>query len=242
LITPSLPHLLSHTVETKLIDVHVAMIARVERYDAQKQVVDVQPQLKRRVMSDEHDAETGTDTEGGDDDGETTTETLPIIPNVPVLFPRAGGFFISFPIQRGDYVQLIFNDWPIDAWREGDSADGVAELHENHGLHGAVAIPGVYPAAKALKDAHAQNLVLGYEGGAQAHFFDKHIALGDEKAKEFVALNGPLVKALEDMATAFNGHTHLVSVLAAPSEATSKGPIPSMATPKSVGAAKVKAS
>ena len=188
---------------------HVAMIARVERYDAEKQVVDVQPQLKRRVqvMADERDAD-GESNRDDNNDGDTIHETLPVIPNVPVLFPRAGGFFISFPIVRGDYVQLIFNDWPLDVWRQGDDPGDSLELHDNHGLHGAVAIPGVYPAAMALKNAHTQNLVLGNERGAQAHFFEKHIALGDEHAKEPVALGGPVLDALNAIANAFNAHVH----------------------------------
>jgi len=113
---PSLSQLLQHAVETRLLDVHTALIARVERYDAKKQLVDAQPVLKRRLKFE---------------DGQTTHEKFPLILDVPVLFPRASGYFISFPIQKGDFVQLIFNE---------ESDDGI-----RHSLNRAIAIPGVYP-------------------------------------------------------------------------------------------------
>jgi hypothetical protein len=34
--------------------------------------------------------------------------------DVPILFPRAGGFFISLSIQIGDYIQVIFHETSID--------------------------------------------------------------------------------------------------------------------------------
>ena len=92
--TPSLAQLLKHAIEGRLLDVHTAIIAKVESYDAAKQLVNVAPVLKRSIENMR---------------GEWIAEQLPVLCDVPVLFPRAGGFFISFPIQPGDFVQLIFN-------------------------------------------------------------------------------------------------------------------------------------
>jgi hypothetical protein len=218
-----------HSVESKLVDTHVAMVGRVERYDATKQVVDVQPMLKRPVQEDTEDAD-----ESSGDAERSASEPFPVIPNVPVLFPRAGGFFISFPIQRGDYVQVLFNDWPLDGCLQGDDQGNSFEPQQNHGLNGAVAIAGIYPAAQALsaKDAHADNMVLGKEGGLQIHVTKDHIALGDEHAADSVALADKVKFELQRIVTALNAHTH-----------TSNGiiTVPSMANPGSVASTKVKA-
>jgi hypothetical protein len=236
LITPSLPHLLTHTVESKLIDTHVAMIARVERYDAEKQVVDVQPQLKRRVLA-LHSGESPGDEE------RTVAESLPVLCNVPVLFPRAGGFFISFPIQRGDCVQLLFNDWPIDGWRHGDDPGDSMLPAENHGLHGAVAIPGIYPAAQALstKDADQNALVIGKENGAQIHLTSSDIALGDATAKDTVALASKVISELQRIVTALNSHTHPPVVIGPGVTAPVAPPPTPLGPPNSVASTKVRA-
>lgn len=125
--TPTLTHLLKTAIEHRLLDVHTALIAKVESYDADKQLVDVALVLKRRLQNI---------------DGEWINETLPVLCDVPVLFPRAGGFFLSFPIQPGDFVQLIFNESSIEAWLT-DSAPSVLST-QRFTLEGAIASPGCF--------------------------------------------------------------------------------------------------
>jgi hypothetical protein len=108
---PTLAQLLQQAIDNRLLDVHTALIAKVESYDAETQQVNVSPVLKRQVKTL---------------DGTWVSEQLPILCNVPVLFPRAGGFFISFPIQPGDFVQLIFNEVSIDEWVT-DEASAVSQ-------------------------------------------------------------------------------------------------------------------
>lgn len=119
--TPSLSQLLQHAIETRLLNVHTALVARVERYDAEQQLIDAQPVLRRRLNGE---------------DGSIALEEFPLVPDVPVLFPRAGSYFISFPIQKGDFVQLLFNEESIDSWW----AETQAIHGTRHSLEGAVAI------------------------------------------------------------------------------------------------------
>jgi hypothetical protein len=100
---PSLAQLIKQAVDNRLLDVHTALIAKVENYNAEKQLVDISPVLKRSIATMDDDL---------------VSEDLPMLCDVPVLFPRAGGFFISFPIQPGDFVQLIFNETDIEEWFE----------------------------------------------------------------------------------------------------------------------------
>lgn len=169
----TLAQVLRDHAEARLMDVHTAMPGRVEAYDSATQLADVKPLLKRVYV---------------DAEGNELVESLPVIPSVPVAFPRGGGYFISFPVEPGDYVELIFCERSIDQWMaqggEVDPAD--PRLHP---LDGAVAIAGVYPSTEALPDAHAENMALGKSGGTQIHFKPDGVVYTGEGATDFVALS-----------------------------------------------------
>lgn len=192
--TPTLAHLLKTAIEHRLLDVHTALIAKVERYDAEKQLVDVAPVLKRSIKTL---------------DGEWAHESLPVLCDVPVLFPRAGGFFLSFPIQAGDFVQLIFNEASIEAWLTDKAPN--TPCNQRFSLEGAVAIPGVFPLNKALSGAHAENLVLGQEQGLQIHIDGQKIRLGSADAHEALAIASKVQEELDRIKASFNAHTHVPS-------------------------------
>jgi hypothetical protein len=189
--TPSFAQLIKHAIETRLLDVHSALIAKVESYDVKTQLINVLPVLKRSVENI---------------DGEWVSEKLPVLCDVPVLFPRAGGFFISFPIQPGDFVQLIFNETDIEAWL--NDKEPTINHNQRFTLQGAVAIPGIFPQARALTDAHESNLVLGKEQGLQIHVDDQKIRLGSADASEALAIASKVKDEFEKFREVFNAHTH----------------------------------
>lgn len=180
--TPTLVQLIKQAIDNRLIDVHTAIIAKVERYDHQKQLVDVSPVLKRHG------------------------EDLPMLCDVPVLFPCAGGFFISLPIQPGDYVQVLFNETSIDDFL-AESASNIDSI-SRFSLQGAVAIPGIYPQSKAITGTHKSHLVLGKEHGVHIHIDGEKIRLGSDKASEALALAKAVREELEKIHQAFALHTH----------------------------------
>lgn len=50
---------------------------------------------------------------------ETGTETwtdLPLLQDVPIVWPRAGGYALTFPVKAGDECLVVFGDQCIDAW------------------------------------------------------------------------------------------------------------------------------
>ena len=188
----SFTELIKKAVENRLLDVHTAIVARVESYNSEEQTVDVRPQLKHAL-------------EGKD--GEHVFEELPIIADVPVLFPRAGGFFISFPIKEGDCVQLIFNESTIGDWwcQEETNIETT-----RHSLSGAVAVPGVYPREESLQDVPTENMALGNENGAQIHLSKDEIRLGDKDSKEALAFAKPVLSALKAIIEELGSHKHMV--------------------------------
>lgn len=189
--TPTLAELLKQAIENCLLDIHTALIAQVESYDAKKQQVNVSPILKRSLKSL---------------DGRQISEQLPMLCDVPVLFPRAGGYFISFPIQPGDFVQIVFNESSIDEWLV-DGASGF-DFSERFTLQGGVAIPGIYPESKPINGAHEKNFVAGKEDGLQIHIDDQKIRLGSADAREALAIASAVKAELEKIKSAFNDHVH----------------------------------
>jgi hypothetical protein len=204
----TLEQVIDNAIETRLVDVHTAMPGKVEKYDADTQLADVKPLLKRVIV---------------DENRNEIIESLPVITNVPLCFPRANDFFISFPVKKGDLVLLVFAERSIDQWFDkGDEQDPV-DLSK-HPLHGAIAIPGVYNKDQKLDDVHAENIVIGKNGGCQAHFKSDMICLGEENPSSFVALatavkdNLDRIKGdIQSVLTHSNTHTHVCAAPGSPS-------------------------
>lgn len=216
-------------------DVHVSMPGRVEAFDAATQRIDVQPLLRRPVVASD-----GTELE---------PDTYPVLMDVPVVFPRGGGGFTSWPLAKGDLVHLVCVDASMDTWQQGDGELTTPLDFRRHSLADAVAYPGLYPQGLTLADAHADNLVWGFDGGAQVHVRpDGEVHLASNDAADYVALAQKVVDEIDALRTTvnslvstFNAHVH-PGVM---SGAASTAPTPTSASPPSavgdVAAEKVKA-
>jgi hypothetical protein len=174
--TPTLAELIRNSFDFYLEDVHTCLPGRVEKYDPAEQRADVQPMIQRRLVAE---------------DGQEILESLPQIPEVPVAFPRSGEFFVSFPIKQDDLGILVFSERSMELYLEGqaDKAGGDDPVdYRKHDLTDAFFLPGGYPWKKSLVDAHADNLVVGKDGGLQTHYKSSEIALGEENPIEKVLL------------------------------------------------------
>lgn len=149
-VTPELAELLRAAIVERLSDVHVALPGKVVAYDATKQVADVQPQIKRTIA---------------DSGGNPVDEDLPILPCVPVEWPRGGGFFVHLPLAAGDFGLITFCERAIDTWRAKGQLTSAGD-RRLHGLSGAVFRPGLSPSASPAADASADDLTLGKDGGS----------------------------------------------------------------------------
>lgn len=143
--------ILQEAQRAELERVHVALPGFVTAYDPATQTADVQPALKRPLL---------------DELGAVAQyEELPVVPSVPVCFPRGGGFHVSFPLNVGDSVLLVMSECAIGEWQETGDVSEPADVRR-HGLSGAFAIPGGYPLPKTIADASAaaSALVVGRDG------------------------------------------------------------------------------
>jgi hypothetical protein len=185
---PTLAEVLRRVLERWGRATHVARPGRVERYDAVTQMADVKP-LVQAMDEVEED--------------EFLAAALPVICNVPVVFPGAGGFRMTLPVQPGDTVLLVFADCSLDRWLAvgGDVDPGDPRAHN---LTDAIAIPGLHPFTPGASwtGAGTGSLTLGKDGGAQVAITPgvgplSQVHLGAEGATEPVLL-GTTYRAAED--------------------------------------------
>lgn len=181
--------------------INVAIPGRIEKYDEAEQKADVKPLIKLAQLGS---------------DGERIVDTLPVIPEVPVVFPRNGDYFMSLPLAKGDFVLLVVCSQSIDRWVASSGDDVDPADPRRHDWSDAVCLPGLFPFQSSLSSAHKDNMVLGHDSGVQIHISMDLINLGEEDAAEFVALADKTDQRISDLEDAFNDflsmtynvHTH----------------------------------
>lgn len=117
-------------IENSFKDLHTAMPGIIETFDATKMTVSVQPAIRRIFKTTEADKEI------------LVPSKLPLLINVPILYPRGGGFSLTFPIKKGDECLLVFSERSIDHWYEygGIQSPGARRFHS---LSDAIAFVGL---------------------------------------------------------------------------------------------------
>lgn len=167
--------------------IHTAIPGRIVSFDAEKQRAQVEVAVQQYAK-----------VEGGFE-----RWRAPLLPSVPVLFPRGGGAFITWPLRKGDYCLVIFQERSIDQWcqKGGTQVDPIWRWE--HDLSDAVCIPGFYPYPDALKNLDTEAIALGFEeGSAKLRVREDMVEVGG--AADFVALAGKVNQALTLIQSAFN--------------------------------------
>lgn len=117
--------ILRQAINSQIENIHTAIPASIVNYDFEEQKATVQPLIRNRFR-----------------DGRV--EDMPEIVAVPVIFPRTANFSLHYPLNRGDYVLLLFMEKSIDQWLETGGQSTPLDSRK-FDLSDAVAIPGLYP-------------------------------------------------------------------------------------------------
>ncbi len=130
----------------QLNNVHTALPASIISYDYTVQKATVQP-LLNKYWTD------GTDT--------------PYLPleNVPVIFPRAGGASLTFPVVEGDTCLLLFIERSMDRWLQ-QGGQVTTKDSRKFDLSDAVAIMGLSPFSENSLATNNTDLLLTYNGSS----------------------------------------------------------------------------
>lgn len=226
-ITPEDATVITGAIDSALTDVHTAIPGQVESYDPATQTVVVKLQIKRVLPKL---------------DGTTATEDLPLMQNVPVMFPRSAEYFLSFPIAAQDYGLVIFTEQSLDQWRSKGTNSDPRDV-ERHGLSGAIFVPGLVPNALALPEAEisgegGSDAVLGKVGGPHLRIKGSTVEAtsgGGIYADDFVAMAGLVKSEMDSIRSWANGHVHVET------GASTNTPTPPMPTIGEVASSNLKA-
>lgn len=135
--------IIRQAINYQLRGVNTAIPAEIVSYDYTQQRADVKPLLNRKYKGEEE----GT--------------PLPIITNVPVIFPRGGNFSMHWPLNAGDTILLVFSERSLDEWvYEGGQVTPNDPRMFN--LSDAIAIPGLIPFSEGTAEDNTNfNLTIG---------------------------------------------------------------------------------
>ena len=215
---PTLPDLLRRAVNDGTARMHTVCPGIVESYDPATQTVSARLIIRGRFK----DATTG----------EIKSVPGPTVVTVPVLFPHSkGGFGLTFPLERGDFVTLHFSDHSIAEWKSTGNDDITASDLRRFNVSDAYAYPGGQPPAVPIGASGRSATAMVLEG--------PDIRMGSAAASDFVSLKTLVEAELGKIKTAIAG----AAVLAGDGGAVFKANIilALAGFPSNVGATKVKA-
>jgi hypothetical protein len=133
-------------VEAAVVDLHTSGPGIVQSFDAAKQTAVVKPVVQKFFRGQGF-------------------KPLPPLMDVPVQFPRGGGFVLTFPVQQGDECLLVFAERAIDHWHAMGGVQPPSDFR-THSLSDAFAIMGVSSIPKAIQSFNASAVELRSLDGA----------------------------------------------------------------------------
>ena len=109
------------------INTRVAMPGIIQSFDATEQTVTVQCAIREKINMD----------------GNLSWQDIPLLLDVPIIFPRAGNYILTMPIQAGDECLVVFGDSCMDAWWQSGGVQNQIDCRR-HDLSDGYAIVGLY--------------------------------------------------------------------------------------------------
>lgn len=135
--TPTLAEVLTESMRVAMRGVFTALVGSIESYDRATGLASVQPLILDSYV---------------DETGERVPERFPIVQRVPVVFPSAGEFSLTFPVTHGATGLLVFSTRSIDRWvAVGGEVDPNDDRRQ--ALSDAVFFLGVRPVPQALPES-----------------------------------------------------------------------------------------
>ena len=144
----------------------------VQSFDAATQRASIQPGVALRLLN-----------------GEAVGE--PLLVDVPVVYPGAGGYSIYYPLAVGDEVLVVFAERSIDEWLAAGGYNRAAADPRRFSAPDAIAIPGLRsapglpsaarPAALTLSAADG-SVRMEIRPGGVVTIFASEVRLGDDTA------------------------------------------------------------
>lgn len=184
LTEPTWAEIIREAGEERERDMFTALVGVVQSYNPGPPgppTIDVLPVIKRALFKE---------------DNTRVHRDLPVISNVPVAFPSAGSFSLTFPLAKGDHVLLVCTNWSHQKWRTTGNISEPGDLR-THELGNAFAIPGVLPQTGSLETDPADT-VMDPSGVVKV----------GPSAADFVAMNQKVLDEIAAVHASVKVHTH----------------------------------
>lgn len=123
----------------------------IQSFDATTQTCVVQPAIREKVTNNDYS---------------TQWMDLPLLLDVPIVVPRAGGFALTLPIKKGEECLVIFADMCIDGWFSFGDIQNQLEKRR-HDLSDAICIPGLYSQPNKISNYSTNSIQLRNLSGNQ---------------------------------------------------------------------------
>lgn len=175
----TLPEALENAFLTLIAGIHTCLPGRIETYDFNTQKATIKPLIKKQFI-----------------DG--TIIKIPILTNVPVVFPRTKLSGITFPLTRGDGVLVVFAERSLERWySSGDDVEpGDTRKFD---LSDAIAVPGLYSFADSNIASNNDDLEIHHRGQTVTIKKNGDIEVGSASLLKLVT------SAFQSL---YNAHTH----------------------------------
>ncbi len=155
---PTLTQAVSQAIQSRLNGLHVCLPGEVTKYDRAKSMAEVKPALSKAYLDD-------------------TSEEMPVITNVPVVWMRTANAVIHLPLAKGDTVLLVFSERSMDGWLS-DGRVGAPPDRRKFDLSDAIAIPGLFPFS-ASNPASSDDAVEIVHGNASIKVTEDQVDIND---------------------------------------------------------------
>ncbi|MFP7323752.1 Gp138 family membrane-puncturing spike protein [Serratia marcescens] len=128
----------------------VAMPGIIQSFDSGAVTATIQPAVKASVRQS---------------DGALSSVALPLLVDVPVVFPRGGGVTLTFPVAAGDECLVVFADRCIDYWWQNGGVQEPVDQRQHH-LADAFALIGPQSQANKISGISTTTAQLRTDDGA----------------------------------------------------------------------------
>lgn len=140
--SPDQLKIIKDAIKSELAQFWSALPCEVESYDPDAVTVKVQPLIKIPIRKPNGDIE---------------LVQMPLLLDVPVMFPCAGGFTITHPIKSGDECLVSFADRNIDLWWQSGGVQNPFDMRK-HDLSDGFAFFRPQSQAKKIKNISKDDL------------------------------------------------------------------------------------
>lgn len=127
----------------------VSLPGIIESYDPIANTCTVQPALKGQTA---------------DELGNYSSAPMPLLVDVPVVFPRGGGCSITFPVKAGDECLVMFSDRCIDFWWQSGGVQEPVDPRK-HDLSDAFAFVGPMSQPNVISNISTTTLQMRTDDG-----------------------------------------------------------------------------